>query len=497
MNAAIVLEAKNCLPAVNGFRPLRSLAAATSYMGEDYLTDGSGALISDASGLYLTSGAAVTSTCLGAAVVYNDDGTVFTYGGTETDLFELSALSQWLPVSRTSGGAYATGGGERWQFGFSGGLVIAVTIGEEPQKFLLGSSTNFEALGGTPPKARYIATIGEFVVLGGLDGDERTVHWSGLGNPEHWTPGTQSCDTQTFQNGGPVRGIVGGEVGYIFQAEAVTRMTFVPGSEAIFQFDQVEGGRGLAAPYSLVKIGADAYYFAPDGFYRFGLAGGASTPIGVGKWVREFMADIKPGTESTVIGGVDPVNKIIVWAYNSATALDTDLDKILIYDWTLDEATIAEVAVTAMAQSLTQGLTLDTIDSFGTSDELPFSLDSPVWRGGAALLGMFGSDSRLSYFAGNNMAATFETADGGAAARTVIKGVRPHIDTRSVSAAIAAREAEGDAVAFGADESMADTGVIPAWASGFLARARLTVAEEAVWTKITGADAVVGKIGNR
>lgn len=497
LNASIVLEAVNCLPAVNGFRPLKSLAAATGYMGEDYITDELGDLMTDESGLYLTSGAAVTTTCLGAAVVYNDDGTVFTFGGTETDLYQLTSLSQWLPVTRTVGGSYATGGGERWQFGFSGGLVIAVTIGEEPQKYLLDSSTNFEALGGTPPQARYIATVGEFVVLAGLDGDERTVHWSGLGNAEHWTPGTQSCDTQTFQNAGPIRGLVGGEVGYVFQAEAVTRMTFVPGSDAIFQFDQVEGGRGLAAPYSLVKIGSDAYYLASDGFYRFGLAGGGSTPIGVGKWVRAFLADIKPGTEGTVIGGVDPVNKIIVWAYNSATAVDTELDKILIYDWTLDEATIAEVAVTALAQSLTQGLTLDTIDTFGSSDELPFSYDSPVWRGGAALLGVFSSDSRLSYFAGTNMEATFVSADGGAASRTLIKGLRPHIDTRSVSAAIAAREAEGDDVTFGTDESMADTGVIPAWASGFLARARLTVAEEANWTKLTGADAVVGKIGAR
>lgn len=466
-------------------------------MGETYITDAAGAYITDASGFYITTGAAVTSTCLGAAVVYNDSGTVYTFGGTETDLFQLDALSQWVPVSRTSGGAYATGSGERWQFGFSGGLVIAVTIAENPQKFLLGTSTNFTALGGTPPKCRYIATVGDFVVLAGLSGDERTVHWSGLGNPEHWTPGTQSCDKQTFQNAGPVRGLVGGEVGFVFQAEAVTRMTFVPGSDSIFQFDQVEGGRGLVAPYSLVKIGSDAYYLSSDGFYKFGLAGGGSTPLGVGKWVRAFLSDLKAGQEATVIGGVDPVNKLIVWAYNSSTSVSTSLNKLLIYDWTLDEACVAEVSVTALAQTLTQGLTMDTMDTFGDVDTLPFSLDSPVWRGGAALLGVFGTDSRLSYFQGSNMEATFTSADGGQAARALIKGIRPHVDTRSVTAAVAAREAEGDDVSFGADESMADTGVIPTWASGFLARVRLTVAAEAVWTKITGADAIFGRIGQR
>ncbi len=55
LNASIVLEAVNCLPAVNGFRPLKSLAAATGYMGEDYITDELGDLMTDESGLYLTS----------------------------------------------------------------------------------------------------------------------------------------------------------------------------------------------------------------------------------------------------------------------------------------------------------------------------------------------------------------------------------------------------------------------------------------------------------
>lgn len=498
INVPVCISAVNCVPSANGFRPLRSAAPGTDEIGVDFITDDAGAYITDAAGAYIETGVAVTGiTCQGAAVVFDDDGDVFTFAGDETSLYKLDATAVWLDISRTSGGAYSTGSGERWQFGFSGGLVIAVTIAEEPQKYLLGTSANFEPLGGTPPQARYIATVGEFVVLGGLFGDERTVQWSGLANAEHWTPGTQSSDYQTFQNGGPIRGLVGGEVGYVFQAETVTRMTFVPGSEAIFQFDQVEGGRGLAAPYSLVKLGNEAFYLAADGLYKFSLAGGASTPIGVGKWANWFIGDIKAGSEPTVLGGVDPVGRRVVWAYNSNDNPSASLNRILIYDWTLDEATTADIPVTALAQILTQGVTLDTMSAYGTLDELPFSLDSPVWRGGASLLGVFTDDARMSFFSGVNMEATFITADGGRAARTIIKGVRPHIDTRSVTVAIAAREAEGDTVTFGEAEAMADTGVVPAWASGFVARARVTVAEGATWSKATGLTPVVGGIGKR
>lgn len=498
LNTSVCVTARNCLPAPGGFAPLRGASAATGALGVDYILDQAGSYITDQAGSYISSGIEnPDARCQGAVVVFDDDGAVHTFAGAETRLYKLASDNSWLDVSRVSGGDYSAGLGERWQFGAAGGLVIAVTIGDDPQKFLLGSSSNFEPLGGTPPRARFITTVGEFIVLAGLFQNEYTVHWSGLANAEHWTPGTQSCDYQTFQNGGPVRGIVGGEVGYVFQAETVRRMTFVPGSDVIFQFDEVEGGRGLAAPYSLVKIGNMAFYLAPDGFYKFALIGGTSTPLGVGKWATEFVNDLKAGSERTVLGGVDPVGRFVMFAYNSADNPTSSLNRVLIYNWALDEATTAEMSVSALTHILTTGVTLDTLDSYGTLDSLPFSLDSPVWRGGASLLGVFLDDEQMSTLSGPNMSATIITSDTGENKRALIKGVRPSIDTRQVTAAIAAREAEGDPIVFGPAEPMADTGVIPTWASGFVARARTVTAEGADWTKMTGLEPVYSEIGRR
>lgn len=492
--APVVVEAVNVTPAVNGFRPLPALAAVTDALG---------------------------GTCLGGATVYDDDGDVFVFAGDETDLYKLSASSTWENVTRITSEAllddsavqleddsgnlltvesknnYATGSGERWQFASSGALVIAVNIGDDPQKFLLNSSTKFQALGGTPPQARYIAVVRDFIVLGGLDGDERTVHWSGLANPEHWTPGTQSCDTQTFQNGGPVRGLIGGEVGYVFQASAIKRMTYAPGSATIFDIDEVEDQAGLQAPYSLVRVRRQAFYRSADGFFKFSLGGAGSEPIGVGKWAKWFDDDLKAGTEQLIIGGVSPSQRFVIWAYNSKDNPNSDLNRSLIYDWALDEAAIVDVPIQAVMSTLTTGVTLDDMDAFGTIDTLPFSLDSPVWRGGAALLGVFGSDSKLSYFAGPNMAAQIVTADGYGGQRVLVKGTRPMLDTTAVQVAISAREAEGGVIAFPISEAMEDTGIVPAHASGNLVRARLTIPAGSVWGQVTGLQTVLGKRGKR
>jgi hypothetical protein len=158
---------------------------------------------------------------------------------------------------------------------------------------------------------------------------------------------------------------------------------------------------------------------------------------------------------------------------------------------------LADMSISAVAQILTQGVTLDTMDSYGSLETLPFSLDSPAWQGGAGLLGLFGDDNKLSVLSGPAMEATFVTNDGEAEERTLLEGTRPHVDTRSVTIAIASREAEGDPVVFPTPEVMEDTGVVPAWASGFLSRARITILAGATWKKITGISVSTRKRGHR
>ena len=472
INGPLLLEAVNVLPAVQGFRPLSSPVGVSE---------------------------ALDSICRGAATVIKDDGSGKSYAGTQTKLYSLAADLTWTDLSRLVGGDYATGSGERWRFINYGDSIIATNYTDEVQVASIAAGTEFASLGGSPPQARYVDVMRDFVVLACVNGNENRLQWSGINDSTSWTPGTDSSDFQDMPSGGPIQGFIGGEVGYVMQRTRVTRMTYLPGSEIIMQFDEVEGGRGLSASNSLVRLGQEAFYLSSDGFYRMDLGGGGARPIGIGKWQRWFLDDLKAGTELFVLGEVSPRNSAIIWAYVSKSSNSTTIpNKVLIYDWSIDEATIAEITVEALAAWLSQAVTLDTMNSFGTLDELPVSLDSPFWKGGAPLVGIINGDHQLAHLEGPNMAARFVTADGQRPnRRTLIGGTRPAIDTASLTVEVAARERDGDTVVYGPAEEMEDTGICPAWESGNLARARITIDAGASWTYAKGLETIAGDAGTR
>ena len=471
INTPVCSEARNVLPAPSGFRPLRGPVASSN---------------------------ALDGPCRGAAIVLKNDGSTVQFAASVDKLYKLTA-STFADVSRLAGGPYNTTAGERTRFITYGQTIIATNYIDPPQVFDTTSSTNFIALPGSPPQARYIETVRDFVVLGALNGNEKRIQWSGLANSNFWTPGLQSSDYQDFNSGGPIRGILGGAVGYIFQQQRITRMTFVPGNTTgtpggglIFQFDEVQGQKGLAAPNSLVRVGDLAYYFSTDGFYKFDVNTGQQAPIGTNKWRRFFLNDLRSGSELAMLGAADPINPIVVWPYISRDNSGTTPDRVLIYDWSLDEATFADINVEAFATWLTTGVTLDTMNSFGTLDTLPYTLDSPFWKGGSALLALFGIDHKLAFLQGPNLAAKVTTADGEAPGRSFIQGTRPMVDATGVTVALALRERDADAVIYNAAESMEDTGVCPAHISGNLGRAQIVIPAGQTWSLLKGIDDMQG-----
>lgn len=467
INTPAVIEAHNVIPAENGFAPLKGAEPSTT---------------------------ALNAQVRGAVSILLDDGSVQTFSGTETKLWQLSPTATWTDVS---GGTYAVGAGEKWNFALYGSLLIATNAVNGPQKFDVGSSSTFAPLAGSPPAARYIDIVRDFVFLGSVFNNEKRVQWSALGDAEGWTPGVGESDYQDFPNGGPVRGVVGGESVYVFQASKVSRGTYVPGSPLVFQFDEVEGAAGLVAPHSLVRLRAEAFYLAPDGVRRFDLRSASSTTIGARKWLKWFLKDKKAGTEYTVLGAANPVKPIIVWAYSTINNISATPDRLLIYDWSLDEATYADLSVETLVQWLSPGVTIDTMNSYGSMETLPFSLDSPFWRGGSQIMGLFLSDHKLSLQSGANMAAAITTADGQRPGRMLIKGVRPHVDASAVTASIAVRERDADPVVFGNAEILEDTGVCPAHVSGNIARARLQIPAAALWTAAKGLETLATRQGGR
>lgn len=377
---------------------------------------------------------ALTARPQGAFAARDIDGTVYNFAGDATKLYKRSSVT-YSDVTRSSGGAYSTGTDEQWNFTQFGRNVYAANYSDAIQSFTMGSSTNFAALAGSPPQARYLAVVkNDFLVLGDLSTATYRVQWSPQGNPAG-TWGTDPATLADFQDldseFGFIRQIVGGQYGVIFQEQAITRMTFV-GSPLAFVFDQVETNKGTQAPGSVCKVGNNIFYLGLDGFYMFN--GQYSEPIGANKVDKTFFADLDQNYMDRIRSIVDQRKMLIYMSYAGAGNTGGRPNKLMIFNYSPNAQrrwAQAEIDTEILCASLADGYTLDTLDTLSSSiDALTVSLDSEMYTGGQYSLAAFDSSNKLNYFNGSALTATLETTEfqGADGHRTQIGEICPLIE---------------------------------------------------------------------
>jgi len=469
------LEAKNVVPDVAGYRPLPSLVAAST--------------------------GAMDARVQGAMLARGQGGAIANFAGTAGKLYRWdSGGVTWSDASRLAGGPYGTAADGGWSFAQFGDLVIAVNGIDAPQKFAIGSDGNFAALAGAPPVARFVSTVRDFVVMGRPSGLAQRVHWSGINNAETWTPSQATqADFQDLPDGGYVMGVVGGEYGLVFQERAIKRMTYV-GVPAIFQFDEIARGTGTPAEGSLARHEDIAFFLADDGFFALEGAQGLRA-IGHHRVDRFFWNDVNQTYLNRITAAVDPINKLYVVSY---PGVGSDLtggapNRLLIYNWTADRWSRAEVDVEMICQAASQsGRTLDDLDSYLPNlDALPFSLDNRFWTGsGRLLLAGFTQAHMIAFFNGPNLAATVDTGEAQVAPgrRALVRSLRPIVEAdagvASVSVRAGTRNRTIDPVAFDAPAAVNAFGHCPVRSNGRYLRARIEVAAGAAWRHIQGIDEI-------
>ncbi len=366
--------------------------------------------------------------CQGASIARDTAGNYYNYAGDASALYKLVAAS-FSNVSRLVGGAYTVAVDDFWEFTQFGNLVIAVDgLGDEPQATTAGAA-NFAALSGSPPRARHIATVRDFVVLGNISGSPQMVRWSAINNATSWTadPATLADFQELPGDGGWVQRIVGGEYGVIFQERSIYRMTFV-GSPLVFQFDKVQTNTGAYCPQSVVSFQNLHFFLSESGFAVFD--GTNVEHIGDGKVDHTFFDELDTSFIYRIQAAIDPVRHIVAWAYPAAGNSAGNPNRILIYHWPSKRWSRVEVDTEYIFRSVTGAITLDGLDSlFSSLDAVVPSLDSQQWANGNLLLGSFNTSHRLSLFNGSAMAATVETPEiqfnSGADGLSYITELRP------------------------------------------------------------------------
>jgi hypothetical protein len=420
---------------------------------------------------------AIAERAQGAYVARDSAGTVYNYAGTSSKLYKLSTGLTYTDVS-TSGG-YSTASDEWWEMAQWGNTLIATNFANDPQVQTLGGS-NFTALGGTPPKARHIGIVRDFVVLGNVsDGTPypNRVQWSGINNSASWAVSAATqADYQDLQgDGGWVQKVVGGEYGLIFQERSVWRMTYV-GSPVVFQFDQIERARGAYAAQSVIAWGNMCFFLADDGFYAI-VGGAPAVPIGDGKVDKYFLSDLRTDYAYRINATIDPVNKLVIWAYPGSGSMAGTPNKLIIYNWAKSKWSRAEVNTECLSQYAAISYTLEDLDAISSSlDDLSASLDSRVYTQGSRSLGAFNTSHKLATFSGTALDATVDTGEvnlneGGRANVTMVE---PLVDGATASVAVGERNLLSASVSYGSAVAQDAFGGCPVLSNAKFQRFRVT-----------------------
>ena len=380
-----VLEAKNVLPSIRGYVPMKSLAEVSN-AADNYLR-----------GMFATR---------------KQNGIVQLFAGDSAKLYRHASSDSDLDSVSTSGN-YTLETDDVWKFvQFGNSLIAAGGHNQALQEFNIESSSNFDPISGAPA-AKHIAVVRDFVVTGNVKYSGNThsdrIYFSAINDPTDWTIGTNQTDIQTIPDKGQITGLVGGNFGVVLLQKGIARIEYV-GSPIIFSVEMIETPQGCDLSNSVVSLGTYAiFYLSPDGFFMFD--GQRSIPIGSEKVDTFFYDDFNPAFSHRLTAAIDPQNQVVMWSYPSTASTSGDPDKMLAYNYAINKWSLIELDHESLGTILIPGSTLEELDNISTSiDALGTSLDSQLFKGDSFTLAA-SKDKKIHTFTGTPLSATVTTRE--------------------------------------------------------------------------------------
>lgn len=369
--------------------------------------------------------APISARPLGAFSFVNSNNIPSVYVGTEDKLLNLPAGASAFTNISSPVSALTGDNNTQWHFTTFDDFVIGTNGANKPTIFNSAGSAleTFKPI-TSAPIAKYCATVREWLVVANTEDltygvRKQRVWWSAIGDPVRWPdPIAEASAAAILQSDfqdllgtqGQITGIVPGLANAdaaIFFERGIFRMLFGV-FPFTFTFDAVEGARGTLSSKSLVLVGNVVYFFGEDGFYVFD--GVSSQAIGNQKIDDYFITDLNKSYVKNIIGAVDPEKKLIYWAYPSNSSSDGLCDRIIIYNYQINEWSLVVEDTSYLFISETLPTTLEQLDSlYPTLEDIPFSLDDAIFAGGISKLTCFDHNFSMGYQSATNKAATLET----------------------------------------------------------------------------------------
>lgn len=439
-----------------------------------------------------------TGACKGAFAARTTAGNIKIFAGTTTALYEYVDATTWTDRTRLAGGAYAVPDGEFWSFAQFGDNLVAVNQADDVQSIAITAGSNFAALAGSPPKARFVKTVGDQIWLGGLATAPNELRFSGRNNITFWTIGQQDSDRQVFPEGGFITGLTTRQGGLVFQEGAVNRFQLTA-DRSIVQFYPIQNAVGLIAPTSLIDVGALSFYLSEEGF-KMADSSGQVVAIGsdiVDNW---FRGQVNYERIYSVIGAADPVHPRVAWIFPTGSNVTAYHDHILLFDYEEKKWTHDDFDGSYIFSGATAGYTLEGLDAIsGSLDALTFSLDARFLQGGSPLLAAFDGDDKLGFYTGLNSAArvTTSTLQLIPGRRALVQGCHLYGDASAATVTPSTAERPQGSFTAGSASSVNAQGFVPMRSSGRLHRFQYDTAADASWSHISGLDPIVEADGER
>ena len=247
--------------------------------------------------------AALPSQCLGSWVVRTASGAYIFFAATQTNIYRLGAGGTWSSVGSGYTGPLP---GDLWTAAKYGSRLYLSNEMDALQYIDVDSGSAFAAAPGSPPRAKFVCVIGDFLFLASLriGASPFPQDWqhSAIDDPADWIiDGSRGAsDRGTFPAGEEITGIMprANNGGRIFQRNAKRALIFSPGGATAFEVRDIDPTNGVFAPYSVIDIGNDDYvYIHEQGVFR----GDSHTPIGFDNISRTLTQPrrLRPNREYT------------------------------------------------------------------------------------------------------------------------------------------------------------------------------------------------------
>jgi len=147
--------------------------------------------------------------------------------------------------------------------------LFIITDGTNTTKKWVGGSSQWAALGGTPPTHYEVTTFADYCILmNKISGYPQFITWSDTGNPEVWATGNagnvEIDETPDFIIGSnPILDRL-----YIYKERSIWELIHV-GWPSIFEIAKIIDGIGLMSNNAIENLGTKHYFLGLDNVYTF------------------------------------------------------------------------------------------------------------------------------------------------------------------------------------------------------------------------------------